>query len=362
LSAPEKHFPDQVLDAADRQSRHVSLARILMRAACVGGYHAMQGESISQGNLRSVLSAVFQPSMQAGFSTLSIPNVLSNVANKFLLDGFQEMPSEWRSISKIVPVNDFKTHTFVRLLDDLAFEEVGSGGELTHGTLADATMTAQAYTYGRMLAITRQQIINDDLGALSDVPRRLGRAAAQKFNSLYWTKFLAADNFFHSSNGNVMDGAADMTTAGLAHGLQVFRAQRSSTADGSKLIGGKPAILLVPPALEISARALLTSTGFVTGANTTIPSGNPFANLAQLVVVDQIAASEGGSDIIWYFFRAPGFAPAMLVAALNGRVEPTVETADADFATLGIQMRGYCDVGVSRGEPLCGLQADGGAS
>jgi hypothetical protein len=49
----------------------------------------------------------------------------------------------------------------------------------------------------------------------------------------------------------------------------------------------------------------------------------------------------------------------MWVAALNGRVEPTVETAEADFHVLGISMRGYSDVGVGRGEKLCGLQMAG---
>jgi hypothetical protein len=104
---------------------------------------------------------------------------------------------------------------------------------------------------------------------------------------------------------------------------------------------------------------LLNSAGVVTGEDTTMPSGNPFQGLCTLVVEDRLALSEGGSDVMWYLLRAPSFAPAMLVLALNGRVEPTVQTAEADFNVLGISMRGWSDVGVSRGEILCGLQMAG---
>ena len=54
--------------------------------------------------------------------------------------------------------------------------------------------------------------------------------------------------------------------------------------------------------------------------------------------------------------------PFIEIAALNGRVEPVVETADAAFNVLGVQMRGYSDVGVSKQEYRCGVRADGGSS
>ena len=79
-------------------------------------------------------------------------------------------------------------------------------------------MTAKASTYGRMYAITREAIINDDLGALTDVPRRLGRAAGMKFRRVFWQAFiLSSDNFWHSNNGNVVTGSGTaLTSAGTA--------------------------------------------------------------------------------------------------------------------------------------------------
>ncbi|MCC7084841.1 MAG: hypothetical protein IT427_07530 [Pirellulales bacterium] len=368
LTNPKKHFAEPILEAADRVIHAASLQQILMSAACNNGYRATPGQSINDGNLRSILAAAFQPQIRAsGFSTVSISNVLSNTANKFVLDGWSEIDDPWQKISSVKSVRNFKEHTFIELLDSLEFEELGSGAEIKHGTLADDKMTVQASTYAKMLEITRQDIINDDLGALTDIPRRLGRAAMQKFRRLFWTKFLAADSFFDASNGNVLTGSGsslDSAGTGLTNAIKKFRAQKSSVDDGAKLIGGKPVICLVPPALEIAGRRLLNSAGIVSGTDGMIPDGNPFNGLCELVVADWAGTDgglTGGSDVKWYLFRSPSYAPAMLVAALNGKVEPTVETADADFSVLGVQMRGYSDVGVARGEPLCGLQAAGTA-
>jgi len=250
-------------------------------------------------------------------------------------------------------------------LDDLDFEQVPADGKITHGTLGDERLTGQASTYGTMVAISRTDIINDDLGALTDVPRRLGRAAGQKLRRLFWSAFLASDGHFDVGAGNQVDGVLTDDGEDLQTALIAFRRMRSPAADGSRLLGGAPAVMLVSPNDEIVARRLINSAGIVAGGGstaTTIGSANPFANLAKLVVVDWLVdESLGGTAGTreFYLFRSPSLLPAMLVLAIGGRVEPTVETAEADFSTLGILMRGYSDIGVARGEPLAGLKITG---
>src|SRR5690606_34518076 len=114
LNSIEKHYPEQVLDCASRVQRDCSLQQILMKAACENGYTARPGEYVPQGNLRQVLQAAFAPIHGAGFSTLAITNITSNVANKFLLDGFNELEDPWREIAAVKTVGNFKEHTFVR--------------------------------------------------------------------------------------------------------------------------------------------------------------------------------------------------------------------------------------------------------
>jgi len=72
-------------------------------------------------------------------------------------------------------------------------------------------------------------------------------------------------------------------------------------------------------------------------------------------------AYTGYSAAAWYLLADPAVMPVIEIVALNGRVEPTIETADADFNVLGVQMRGYSDVGVNLQEYRGGVRADGSA-
>lgn len=365
LPKVESHFPEQVLDAADK-IRSMGLQELLLRAAIAGGYSCHPGKLITDGNLRKVLAHAFPDVRASGFSTFSVPGILSNVTNKFLIDGFAEgAGDEWRKISQVKPLKDFKPASFYRMLDNLQYEQLGAGGEIKHGTLGERNYTVQADTYARMLVITRKDILNDDLSAFTDVPTRLGRAAGMKFRGVLWSAFLANTSFFdHATNGNEVAGAGtELTVTGeaLETAPTYFRAQRSPATDGSKLIGGRPAVMMVPPALELTARRLLNSSTLI-GGTESMPGANPFFQLCELLVVDWLADdSLGGaaSDALWYMFRAASQAPAMLVGFLNGNESPTVDTAEADFNTLGIQMRGYHDFGCSLAETLCGVQVAG---
>ncbi len=78
----EKHFDERLLEQADGVRRGMTLQTMLMQAACTNGYHARPGESITDGNLRNVLAAAFQPIRASGFSTYSVPNVITTSPTK----------------------------------------------------------------------------------------------------------------------------------------------------------------------------------------------------------------------------------------------------------------------------------------
>ena len=52
---------------------------------------------------------------------------------------------------------------------------------------------------------------------------------------------------------------------------------------------------------------------------------------------------------------------AIVVGFLNGQQTPTVESAQADFNTLGVQMRGYQDFGVALKDYRAGALSKGAA-
>ena len=363
----ESHYKEQDLEAASKQFRNISLQQVMIMAAAANGYQPGPGERIHSGNLRPVMRAAFSgaPMIQAGWTPLSLSGILSNVANKELLTGYMEGDQTWREVAAVKSVTDFKSMTSYRMLDDLQYEEVGPGGEIKHGKLGEESYTRQAKTYAKMLTLTRQDIINDDLGAFDDLRNRLGRGAIQKFNNVFWTEFMSdASTFWTSIRGNYITGATTTLLTdgvGLGLGLKAFRQMKSpSDKDGGKRIGGNPSILLVPPELEGAADKLYQGGNLNVGS-----SGGGDVNIYQgkykPVVSAWLSDSNftGYSTTAWYLLRSPAEMPAIVVSFLNGQQTPTVEDAEADFNVLGVQFRGYHDFGCDQAEYLAGVKSKG---
>lgn len=377
LDGYEKSYSDQTLQAAHDHFRNgIGLKQMLVLAAESNGYHANHSSEYSRDVLRAAFngneSRNHRQIKAQGWSSIEISSVISNVAGKFLREGFMSVEDTWSRISTIRNVRDFKSITTISLVGDLNFEKLGAAGEIKHGTLGEVTYSNKADTYAKMLAITRQDIINDDLGALSAAPRRLGRGAATKLNDIFWTEWLAAEaaGFFSAThttagdtgNSNLNSGAADATIAGLTATELLFLNQ----VDPNGLpLGIMPKVVLVPNALKATMSALLhPQSQLITGASSTLSNVNVFAGRFRLESSAYLSNSaySGYSAQEWYMLADPNELSAIEIAALNGRVEPTVESADADFNTLGIQMRAYGDVGVNMQEYRAAVLADGNAS
>jgi hypothetical protein len=364
LEGHEKQFTDQELQAAhDRFRTGIGLKQIMLLGAEANGYRAPYSGDVTIEVQRAAFGMVSPREVRAsGFSTLSIPTVLSNVANKFVRDGWNAVDQTPLRISAIRSVRDFKTITTVSLTGDLDFQKVGPSGEIKHGTLGEVTYSNKADTYARMLAITRTDIINDDLGALTAVPRKLGRGAMLKLNDIFWTEFLDNSAFFTTARLNENTGVADMTVGGLAATELIFMSQ---TDPDGKPLGVQPEIILVPTALKAAALTLMNSELLIDGT-ATAKQGNANIWRGRFRVESSPymhnTAYTGYSAAAWYMLADPAVMPVIEIVALNGRVEPTIETADADFNVLGVQMRGYSDVGVNLQEYRGGVRPDGGAS
>lgn len=266
LAKPESHFAEQTLEAAGKLGR-IGLQETIMLIASMNGWNGRMTASSFRSNHKAILVAAF------GASTIDISGILSNVANKFLMDSFNTVESVWRRITSIVPATDFKTMTRYRLTSGGGYQKVAPDGELKHGTLGEESYTNKVDTYGKILNITRVDQINDDMGAITKVPAQLGGDAGRALNVIFWAAFQDNAAFFTAARGNLVAGA------------------------------GRPFYLLVDPA-------------------------------------------KGGDNMA-----------TMEVAFLDGRDMPVVETAEADFNKLGIQMRSYHDWGVAKAEYRGGVRS-----
>jgi len=364
LKGHEKLYRDEELQAAhDRFPHGIGLNQLILMGAEANGYRSNHSSQVTLEAQRAAFGMTGRQSIHASaFSTVSIPYVLAATANKFLREGWDAVDMTPMAISAVRPVRDFKQITTVSLTGHLMFEELGASGEIKHGSISDMTYTNQADTYARMLAITRKDIINDDLGALTAVPRRLGRGGALKLNDIFWTAFLDNSTFFVSTNSNHNEAVANMTIAGLVATETIFLDQ---TDPDSKPLGVQPKILLVPTPLKAAALSLMACERIIDGtATATQGDANIYRGRFRVESSPYMSNSSytGYSALAWYMLADPAELPVIEIVALNGNVMPVVETADADFNALGIQMRGYSDVGVAQQEYRGGVRADGGDS
>lgn len=362
----EKDYSADVLESARSAHRSLSLQGLFLLAAQERGYPVHADTKITQGNLREVLRYGYglEGERVAGTSTVSLPGILGNVANKELLGGYMEGDQTWREVAAIKNVSNFQQATSYRLLDSMEYEEVGPDGKLKHGSTDQESYTRQAKTYGKMYSLTRRDIINDDLGAFQDLRTRLGRGSAKKFNNVFWAKFLYDHaTFFTTARTNYITGATTNLGSdgvGLSLGIKAFRQMVSPSTDGAKRVGGNPDRVIVPPELEGIAQVLYRNQNL---GSVKSSDANIYANLYRPVVVPWLSDSSftGYSATAWYLLRDPADLAMVVVSFLNGMQSPTVESADADFDTLGIQFRGYHDFGVDQAEYLAGVKSKGAA-
>jgi len=337
-SVLEAAYPEQTLEAADRL-RGVGIQEFCELAA---GVRLPRFRRDATGWL------------QAAFSTTSLPGILSNIANKTLLEGYNYIEDAWRRISKIATVNDFKEHSRYRMTGSFKFEQVGPDGELKHGRIGEQKFGQKADTHGIMFALTRQMIIDDDLGALTDIPRQIGMGAAEAIADAVWGLLLSNPTqsdgkaFFHADHKNYLEGAdTTLDVDGLTKAEVAFGEQ---TKPNGRPLGVPARILLVPTALKVPAEQLMVSINLneTTATGKPKPQTNP--HVGKFDVVSSVylsnAAFPGNSSKAWYLMADPNRLPTLEVAFLGGVDRPTVERADADFNTLGIQFRGYIDFGV----------------
>ncbi|HUS39264.1 MAG TPA: hypothetical protein VMX74_07435, partial [Pirellulales bacterium] len=353
----EETYKPEVLEAADTYRRREggSIQGLILAAACDNGYTG-SARGIHRGNFDEVMrAAMIQASSP---STHTLTTMLSTVGNKFLLEGFSSVEQVYREISDIRPVNDFKAITSYRMLDDMVFEEIGPSGEIKHGTADQESFTNQAKTYAKMFALTRTDIINDDLGAFSTIRTRIGRGSGIKLNQIFWASFLDDATLFNAT-ALASGGHLNLLTAVLGEtGIAAANVLLKSKTDGHDNpidIGGAH-LLLTGATLSPTAKKWYVSQEIRdTTASTKTLTTNIYYNTFRPVESRYVTSTTS-----WYLLPVSGgdMAP-MEICFLDGVQSPTIESADADFNTLGIQFRGYFDFGVAKKEWRASVKSTG---
>jgi len=335
----DRDIGERAVETAYKRHRGFTLHQLMAAALEGEGIRAPHGG-------QALYTAVMERWVRAGFSTINLPGILGVAGNKLLLEAFTSVEAVYPLIAQQVDLSNFNTWTSYRLSNTGTFAVVAPDGKIAHGTLSEESYTNRLETRGQMLTIPRQAIINDDLNAMNSLFAQLGRKAVIALERALFDAIMeSSDVFYTSARGNRATSAAlSLTTLGAGEA-----AMMGQLDNDSEPIYARPKYLLVPPGLRALAETIYTS-ATVVGGSSNVPVDNNYRGRYLPVSSPYLGltALAGSSATTWYLVADPNMIPAFQVGFLQGKRQPTAETADADFNTLGIQLRCYFDFGVAQ--------------
>lgn len=337
-----RYDPRNPLSDGARQYRGLSLIELSRDLLEVGGFK-------TRGLDRMQIAA------RALEGTSDLPNIVANVANKTLRAAYQQAGRTFTAWARRASAPDFKTLTRVALSDAPALEQVNENGEFKRGAFTDGKETYQLVTVGKIIGLTRQVIVNDDLDAFTRIPALFGAAAANyESDTVYGvltTNAALSDGvalFEASSHKNLTGTGTAISVSSLDVGRAAMRVQKTPQGVVMNLA---PRYLIVPAAKETIANQY-TSADFVSAKSSDI---NPFKNTLQVVVEGRLDAS---STTAWYLAADSNQVDTIEYCYLDGQDGVYIETrngfdvdgveikARLDFAAKAIDYRGlYKNVG-----------------
>lgn len=279
--------------------------------------------------------------------TSDFPILLENAMHKTLQQAYAVAPDTWSRFCRRGSVSDFRDHPRYRVGSLGNLEALNELGEFRNKTIPDGERAKiRAGTKGNVINLSRQAIINDDLGAFLGLADAAGRAAKRTIEAdVYATLALNAGlgpaledgkTLFHADHGNLTTGAAITMAA-----LDLDRVAMASQTDvgGNDFLDLRPAVLLVPLALGGTARVINGAQYDPDTANK-LQRPNVVAGLFR-----DIVDTPRLSGTRRYLFADPNEAPVLEVAFLDGNDTPYVESEDG-FSVDGTRWKIRLDYGV----------------
>lgn len=284
--------------------------------------------------------------MEEAITTTDFPYLFGAIIDRELLARYRTWTADFWPFTRRLRASNFNTHSLHRL-DGLSdpLPLVAEKGEYLVGVLGDKRYTYSVKKRGRQIDILWESLINDGMGAFSDISNRMADSAINTDQFQVTSLYSSATGPNVLLYGPPIDGITNVGALALTiNNLQTTieaMAEQPNPVTGLAM-GVRAKYLVVPPALEFTARTILTSglvqwTEVGAGAGIPVPTSNviPQAGL-QLVVnpwLPQVDTS-GNVNTTWYLFADGMQGNAIGYGYLSGHETPEICMKSSDKVSV----------------------------
>ena len=293
-------------------------------------------------------------SLREAMHSDDLPILLAGATDTHLREAFKAVAQPWTECFKTTSFPNFRQQKIVGDVEVIVDDEVGGttvsgripevpeGHGYDEARISESYEVAQIVTYGITFSLTRQMVKNDDLGMLTRVPQRFGRAMARTLN-YHVAQCLEADasttvsgplcvdgyNLFGISNhANMTSSALPLSAAAVKAQMLLFGKQETPQGISMNELGIRAKYLIIPSALRLTAREIVSNAALITGNTTAQTSENILAGLVPVVIPNL------SSDVDWYLAADQNEYDTIEIAYLDGRAEPETFTQALDAAAF----------------------------
>ena len=286
--------------------------------------------------------------LKEAMTTADFPYLFGEILDRQLLQGFKDTPQVMAQVCRRGTVRDFRTvHRYEISNGDQYLDQVSEKGEYLASDRDEARYTYALLKYGRQFDISWEAMVNDDLGALSDTPMRFAKAARRTeerfITSLFWNAAGPLDAYFSAANGGAAVAANPLTIANLETAVEAMAAY---TDQGGSPIMNRPKYLVIPPALEFTARQILSSANKQwlwpendEGGPFAYPTTNVIAQYGLELIINPwipiICTTGTIGATTWALFSSPADIAAAEFGLLRGHESPELFMKSSDQTRVG---------------------------
>jgi Mu-like prophage major head subunit gpT len=285
-------------------------------------------------------SAVFDQLSRAGQHTTSdFAYILDSAGRRYLVNAYSAFPSPLRILARKRDFPDFKMRYGIQAEGPAALRHVAENAEFKRVSISEGANGMKLGTYGEIFSISRQALINDDLGIFSQMATIWARAQAGT-EANFLTALIAGDGvvltedqktLYHADHGNKAASGSAITVASLSAARSSMRTIKNR--DGATNANVVAKYLVVGPAKETEAEQVLAQL-----AAAKVSDVNPFSGKLELVVDANLTGNS------WRLFADPAINPVLEYGNLEGQDGLYTETR-LGFEVDGADFKARTDIG-----------------